>query len=206
MNNKTLILILITICAFLASCSEKGEVSDYDNWEERNDSFIDSIAKLAAQNADGNWEVLKAYTLGDSTDIYKGNNNLFVYVHKQKEGTGTYSPFFNDSVRVHYSGRLIPTELYPYGYNFDKSYSGSELNELTDVPMLNRTGAYIVGFTTALLHMKEGDRWIIYMPSYLGYKDEEQTGANIPAHSTLIFEIQLARIYRYCKNSDTSWH
>ena len=205
MNNKLFTAIITCVLALLiTSCSEKGEADEFDNWQARNENYLDSIAKTAKLNADGKWMKLKAYTIGDSTSLYEGNNNYFVYVHKQKEGSGTYSPLFNDSVRVHYSGRLIPSESYPQGYNFDKSYSSSQLNELTDVPRLNKTGGYIVGFTTALLNMKEGDRWTVYIPAYLAYKDEDQS--SIPGYSTLIFDIQLAQIYRYGIDTDTSWH
>ena len=204
MNHKLFTALVIATLALLASCSEKGEVDEFDNWEARNEAYIDSIARTAKLNADGKWMKIKAYTLGDSTSWYEGNNNYFVYVHKQKDGSGTYSPMFNDTVRVHYSGRLIPSTSYPQGYNFDKSYSTSQLNELTDVPAINSTGSYIVGFTTALLNMKEGDRWTIYIPSYLGYQDAESS--KIPKYSTLIFDVQLARIYRYGIDTDTSWH
>lgn len=204
MNHKLFTALVISALALLASCSEKGEVDEFDNWDARNEAYIDSIARTAALNADGKWMKLKAYTLGDSTSWYEGNNNYFVYVHKQKDGNGTYSPLFNDSVRVHYSGRLIPTASYPQGYNFDKSYSGTQLNELTDVPIINRTGGFIIGFTTALLNMKEGDRWTVYIPSYLAYKDADN--AKIPKNSSLVFELQLAQIYRFGIDTDTSWH
>lgn len=205
MNHRLFTAFVISALAILAtSCTEKGEVDEFADWEGRNAAYIDSIAKTARLNADGKWMRLKAYTLGDSTSLYEGNNNFFIYAHKQKEGSGTITPMFNDTVRVHYSGRLIPSESYPQGYNFDKSYSGSQLNELTDVPAIGRTGNYIVGFTTALLNMKEGDRWTIYIPSYLAYKDNEDS--KIPKYSTLIFDIQLARIYRYGIDTDTSWH
>lgn len=201
---KLLTLLVLGTLLTLTACEEKGEVGEYDNWEDRNIAFIDSIAKVAEQNADSRWMILKAYNLGDSASLYKGNRNLFVYAHKQKDGTGTVSPLFNDSVRVHYSGRLMPTELHPQGLNFDKSYSGQTLDEETDVPYLNRTGSYVVGFTTALMHMKEGDNWTIYIPAYLGYG--ATSTSSIPEQSALIFDVQLARIYHYGYDTDTSWH
>jgi FKBP-type peptidyl-prolyl cis-trans isomerase len=54
------------------------------------------------------------------------------------------------------------------------------------------------------MNMVEGDRWKVVMPQYLGYKDNA-TG-DIPAYSTLIFDIKLARVYRNGDNSNTSWH
>ncbi len=195
----------LAVCA-LASCSEKDEVSEYDNWKVRNEHFVDSIANVAAINADGTWEILKSFTVGDSSALYSTHPEYFVYVRKVETGSGTISPMYSDSVRVHYSGRLMPTSQHPTGYNFGKSYSGNILNEATDVPTIFCVSSNIVGFSTALMHMHEGDRWIVYVPYYLGYGTSEYTSASIPAYSTLIFDMKLARVYRYKLDTDTSWH
>ena len=48
------------------------------------------------------------------------------------------------------------------------------------------------GFSTALQHMKVGDKWEVWMPWRLGYG---ANGSNaIPAHTTLVFEIELLEI------------
>lgn len=196
----TLAIILLT------SCSESEEIGEYHDWKERNQHFIDSIANEAAINADGNWLVLKDFTIGDSSELYLNQPNYFVYAKRVKDGEGTYSPLYNDSVRVHYSGRLMPTPQHPQGFNFDKSYSTSTLNEETDVPTLFCVNQLTLGFATTLMHMNEGDRWIVYIPYTLGYGTSDYTSSTIPAYSTLIFDIMLARVYRYGIDTDTSWH
>ena len=198
-----LLLAFLTIC--FMSCSEKDEVTEYDNWQEKNQQFIDSIANVARTNADGMWEVLKSFNLGDDDNLYANNNNYHVYVKKLETGTGTFSPMYVDSVRVHYSGRLIPTQQHPQGYNFGKSYSANVLNEATDVPTLLGVNQNNAGFTTALMHMREGDHWRIYIPYYLGYGNKDYTSGKIPAYSTLIFDLKLARIYRYKIDTNTAW-
>lgn len=197
---------LVAIALLLASCSEHEAEGEYDNWQARNQHYIDSIAHVAEVNADGTWLRLKAYNIGEDESLYLDQPNRFVYVKKLQTGTGTYSPLYNDSVRVHYSGRLIPTKMYPEGYNFGKSYSTSTLNPDTDVPTLLAVKDNVVGFITVLLHMHEGDRWKVYIPSDLGYGMSEYTSATIPAYSTLVFDIQLARIYRFKVDTNTSWH
>lgn len=197
---------LLVATGLTCSCSEQSEESEYANWKARNEHFIDSIASVASTNADGTWEVIKSYTVGDSTEMYLGHNDYFIYVKKLETGTGTTSPLYSDSIRVHYSGRLMPTSEHPQGYNYGKSYSGNTLNEETDVPTLFGVSQSIVGFTTALMHMHEGDRWLVYVPYYLAYGSSEYTSAQIPAYSTLIFDMKLARIYRYGIDTDTSWH
>lgn len=198
--------VLLAMVCLTCSCSEQDEVSEFANWKVRNEHFVDSIASVASTNADGTWEVIKSYTIGDSTEMYLGHNEYFIYVKKLETGTGTTSPLYSDSIRVHYSGRLMPTSGYPLGYNFGKSYSGNTLNEETDVPTLFGVSQSIVGFTTALMHMHEGDRWLVYIPYYLAYGTSDYTSAYIPAYSTLVYDMKLARIYRFGIDTDTSWH
>lgn len=193
-----------TLLTFTTSCSEKEEVGEYDNWPSRNVAYIDSIAKVCAANADGSWMKICAFNLNDSIEALAPNNAHYIYVQKLEKGADTYKPLYNDSVRVHYMGRLIPSAKYPQGRIFDKSYSTYTFNEATDVPSLLGVSKVVTGFTTALMNMVEGDRWRVYIPSYLAYKSQDD--ANVPAHSTLVFDIKLARVYRYTIDKDTSWH
>lgn len=193
----------LTLCA-LTSCKEQAESGEYDNWQQRNDHYIDSIAQVCRANADGQWVAFRAYDLGtnvkDDTDT-----RHFVYVHKESAGTGTYMPKNNDSIRVHYSGRLIPTDVHSQGYNFGRSYSGYTLDETTDAPALMGVNGLVSGFKTAVMNMVVGDRWQIYVPYYLGYNSAEQTTSHIPAYSTLVFDVNLVRIYRYKIDTNTQW-
>lgn len=197
---------LIVVMSVFSSCSEQDEVGEYYNWKARNQHFVDSIANVASVNADGSWEKIKAYSIGDSTKLYADKINYFIYVKKLEIGTGTTYPMYEDSVRVHYLGRLIPTDEHPSGYSFGKSYSTYVLNEETDVPTIFSVNRNIVGFATALMHMHVGDSWMVYVPYYLGYGESYYTSDAIPAYSTLVFEIKLAKIYRYKIDTDTAWH
>lgn len=203
---RTLYFVLCALCFSLlgTSCSEKSEASEYDNWQSRNAAYIDSVATAARLNADGSWTMYRAFNLGDSLYM-NGDNNHYVYVQKLEHGTGTYSPQYNDSIRVHYSGRLIPSSTYPTGYNFGKSYTDDVLDLQTDVPSLMCVNQNVIGFATAVMNMVEGDRWRIVVPYYLGYGKTNYTSANIPGYSTLIFDVRLARIYRYKIDTDCSW-
>ncbi len=188
----------------LISCSEQAEVSEFDNWQDRNAHFIDSIAAVAKANADGKWKVIKSFTLSNPDDL-TGSVNNYIYVQKLEDGLGDRMALYNDSVRVHYMGRLMPSASYPQGYLFDKSYSSYVLNDATDVPTLFAVnGGLVNGFTTVIMHMVEGERCRVYIPSHLGYGDKGM-GA-IPAYSTLVFDIKMARIYRYKIDTNTAWH
>jgi len=205
-RNFSIFALLAVMLVMLTACSEKDEVGEYDNWKSRNQHFIDSIAQVATANIDGSWEVIKAFSIGDDNKLYAGNVNNYIYVKKLQKGNGIVSPMYMDSVRVHYSGRLIPTAQHPLGHNFGKSYNSDQLNEATDVPTILCPNDNVVGFATALMHMHEGDRWMVYVPYTIGYGLSEYTSDKIPAYSTLIFDLKLARIYRYKIDTDTAWH
>ena len=81
-------------------------------------------------------------------------------------------------ITAHYSGYTIN------GKKFDSSRGGA--------PLAMRLSGLIEGWIIALGHMSVGDRWEIYLPANCGYGRFSQPG--IPAHSTLIFDIELLGI------------
>ena len=191
---------------FLASCSENNEVGEYDNWLARNQHYVDSIAALANDGKDG-WTKIIAYNLMTREERPDLTNNHYIYVQKLENGTGERHPEQNDSVRVHYMGRLIPSASYAQGNVFDKSYSTYAFNEETDVPkLMPAANNMITGFATAVMSMVEGDRWKVVIPYYLGYNPNVNPSTIVPDYSALIFDIKLVRIYRYKIDTDTTWH
>ncbi len=203
-HNWFAMLVLTLVAAFAAtSCKESEEAGEYDNWQSRNEHFIDSIASVARANRDGSWTIFRSFTLPADYPM-NGESKNYIYVQKKENGEGTEKPLYADSVRVHYEGRLIPSANHPSGSVFDKSYSSSEFNPQTDVPSLFCVNTTVVGFATALMNMVEGDRWKIYVPYQIGYGSQSDKAA-VPAYSTLIFDMQLAKIYKYKIETDTSW-
>ena len=94
------------------------------------------------------------------------------------EGSGA-SPKATDTVKVHYHGTLLN------GTVFDSSV---QRGEAISFP-LNQV---IAGWTEGLQTMKVGGKTRFYIPSNLAYGD--QAIGNIPAGSTLIFEVELLGI------------
>ena len=84
----------------------------------------------------------------------------YIVVEVLKEGTGTESPLYSDEVKIHYRGNLMPSANFPHG------------------------------FATAIQKMHVGDRWRVYIPYALGYKNST-SNASIPAYSTLVFDVTL---------------
>ena len=188
---KTLWLLwaaLITSCLFSA-CDETSEVNEYADWRNRNQRFVDSIAAVAEENADGNWRIYKSYTLppdnpNDLTVVKDVNN--YVYCHIEENGTGTASPIYTDSIRASYRVWLINDIL------IDQSFRG-EFNPAISVPSKFSMSSTIIGWTTALQQMRTGDSWTIYIPYELGY-GKSQSG-EVPGYSALKYWVNLAGVY-----------
>lgn len=96
-----------------------------------------------------------------------------------KQGEGERSPRPNNVVTVHYKGSLINGKV------FDSSYERG-------YPEAFRVSDLIVGWQIALTQMHVGDHWMVYIPYDKGYGT--RTNGNIPAYSTLIFEMELVAI------------
>ncbi|MDQ8935913.1 FKBP-type peptidyl-prolyl cis-trans isomerase [Acinetobacter rudis] len=95
-----------------------------------------------------------------------------------KEGTGK-QPTADSMVTVHYTGKLIN------GTEFDSSYKRNE-------PAVFPLKGVIPGWTEGLQLMKEGGKATLYIPAKLGYG--AQSSAQIPANSTLIFDVELVKV------------
>lgn len=96
-----------------------------------------------------------------------------------EEGSGP-SPDTNDSVTVHYEGRLID------GTVFDSSRKRGE-------PVTFPVDAVIPGWTEALQLMQEGATYMLYIPPKLAY-GERGAGAQIGPNETLVFEVELLKV------------
>ena len=187
---KILFTLTLSVLFGLTSCEESVEVGEFDNWQQRNTLFIDSIAQVARENAFDDWKIILAEGLDDSKPW---GNECYVYCQVLEDGYGTAHPLFTDSVLVNYSGRLMPSATYPAGYRFDSSYSG-DFNPSFNVPVGMTLSGTVPGFYTAVQNMVDGDTWKVYIPYQLGYGESATSG--IPAYSTLIFDINLVSFYR----------
>ncbi|HKM36824.1 MAG TPA: FKBP-type peptidyl-prolyl cis-trans isomerase [Thiopseudomonas sp.] len=88
-------------------------------------------------------------------------------------------PTRDSTVRTHYHGTLID------GSVFDSSYDRGEPAEFP-------VSGVIAGWTEALQLMNCGSKWRLYVPSELAYAG--QAVGTIPAHSTLVFDVELLEI------------
>ena len=182
--------LLFSVSFAVSSCEEtEGVVDPYFNWKERNQLYIDSIARVAQANPD-QWKIIHTYKFNPPVNDLNPKVNNYVYCKVLENGTGTVKPLFTDTVATNYRGKLIPL------YNgseviFDQAYQG-ELNPEIAVPVEFAVNGVIEGWTTALQQMVEGDRWEMYIPYNMAYG--QFGNSNIPDYSTLIFDVHLVKV------------
>jgi FKBP-type peptidyl-prolyl cis-trans isomerase FklB len=95
-----------------------------------------------------------------------------------EEGTGK-NPKATDGVVAHYRGARID------GTEFDSSYQRNE-------PATFKLDQVIKGWTEALVLMKEGAKWQIFIPSNLAYG--ENGAGPIEPNAALVFDVELIKI------------
>jgi FKBP-type peptidyl-prolyl cis-trans isomerase len=78
-----------------------------------------------------------------------------------------------------YEGRLTTGEI------FDSSYARGE-------PLSGGVGDFVPGFTEALMLMRPGDEWIVWIPPELGYG--ARAAGTIPPNSVLRFRMGLRSV------------
>ena len=96
------------------------------------------------------------------------------------EGTGK-TPKATDKVKVHYKGTLLD------GKEFDSSYKRGTPAEFP-------VNGVIKGWTEALQLMKEGSKWMLYIPGDLAYGPMGTRDGSIGPNATLIFEVELLEV------------
>ena len=96
-----------------------------------------------------------------------------------EEGDGA-QPSVDDTVVVHYRGKLVN------GEQFDSSYDRGE-------PATFKLNQVIKGWQEILPRMQEGAKWEVVIPPELAY-GETGAGAAIGPNETLIFDIELMEV------------
>ena len=178
---KTNLLLLFTLAALLfASCSKDDETDTI--WQDNNEA---AFAKIVA-------------TSGYQT--IQSESNLGSIAYRVIESGDGKTPLYTDQVKVLYTGWYKRAD-----WNKGDVYTDEDGNRITNkivfdstsdrgnIPSVFRVAGVVDGFSTALQHMKVGDKWEVCIPWKLGYGATGQ-GNTIPAHTTLVFEIELLEV------------
>lgn len=173
----------------LGSCSESDNtVEEFPDWKNTNVNYWDKLyaetqAKVTA--GDASWKAFKSYSIEDSL---QSPNTDYIIVNVLTAGKGFGCPIYSDSVRVRYTGQLLPSTSYPQGYVFDTTNKNGATDATAGVVDM-KISDLTAGFATALQRMHIGDQWDVYIPWTLAYG--ESGSSSIPGYSVLKFKIQL---------------
>ncbi|KAA6338167.1 FKBP-type 22 kDa peptidyl-prolyl cis-trans isomerase [termite gut metagenome] len=193
---KKIIYWLLPLLPVFMACEETVEVGKYDNWQARNEAFIDSLQQVYDAKTDP--ELLSVI---DSRDK---SQRLFFKKLPGSTVKENKSPFLTDSVDTFYRGMLINEKVFakapsPKYYTtlykeldvFDSNFSEDNPSEFNN-PATFGVSMVVSGWIEILQRMKVGERWEIYIPWRSAYGS--QAYQTIPGYSTLIFDIQLEGI------------
>lgn len=177
----TQVLAGLFLCMTLISCDF------FKKWFNSSTEDNSKISEPSDKNESQTINLSKENTVSDQVEFLNQNKNKEgvkttgsgLQYKVIKEGAGK-SPGAASLVEVHYQGTLIN------GVEFDSSY---KRNETAKFP-LDRV---IPGWTEGLQLMKEGATYEFYIPSNLAYGDRNLP--NIPAGSTLIFKVELIKVF-----------
>lgn len=200
----TLTLICLTSLMAFIACDEVEETTIYDNWRERNEAFVDSLQQVAGTNYVATIEQVNNMPLNTLFAVYvssvsSNKNDYYIYCKKLTANPLGKRPLYNDTgVKAYYYGTTIT------GVEFDGNFEGykstdkgildgskklpTEFDSSTQFSISN----VIVGWTTALQLMREGERWMIYVPQECAYGTEDYN--DILGYSALTFDIILDKV------------
>ena len=200
---RKILCFLLPLAALLfASCEEVQEASKYDNWQSRNEAFIDSIARetggliIDSEEKAAAVEVGRLFAIATTAGTMSGDQ--YVYCKKITANPDGRRPLYTESVSAYYYGTLIT------GDRFDGNFTGySALDQGTlnatdkaptefDAPSEFSVSGVISGWTAALQLMKTGERWMLYIPYQSGYGTSGDR--NILGYSALTFDLDLVEV------------
>jgi FKBP-type peptidyl-prolyl cis-trans isomerase len=158
--------------------NKEGAMTNEDAINILNSYFTELQQKKAIINLEEGKRFLEENAKQEGVIVHESGLQYKVLV----EGTGP-KPVETDMVKVHYRGTLID------GTEFDSSYGRGEPSQF----QLNRV---VRGWTIGIQLMNVGSKYILYIPSDLGYGERVRQGSPIKPNSLLIFEVELLDIVK----------
>ncbi len=196
------LLLCLSLAFAFTACEEVEEVGAYDNWQARNEAYIDSIASQISNRYIATEEAVMQVPVGEMfairTEASSSEGEQYVYCKKIVDNPAGRRPLYTESVSAYYYGTVIT------GASFDGNFEGysaidqQKLNATDkgptdfDSPTTFSISGVVAGWTAALQLMHTGERWMLYVPYQSGYGTSEH--GSIPAYSTLVFDILLEEV------------
>lgn len=199
------VLLLSLMAVTIIACQEIKEPSEYDKWEERNQTFVDSISDLtagrvvvSAADADA-MEVGTYYAIETSAST---NYKLqYIYVKKLLANSEGLRPYYTDAAFVYYYGTNILGERFDGNFIGFTAIDKRTLDGHENLPtQFNRPSKFFVdssiiaGWKTALQYMREGERWMVFIPYQSAYG--KSGSSSILGYSMLCFDMIVDQVIR----------
>lgn len=118
--------------------------------------------------------ILIGYLADHSYQAQRTTSGVYIVMKEKGEGA---SIKWGDPIKTHYKGTFLD------GEEFDSSYKRGK-------PLAFRVGQMIPGWNEALMTRKKGDKFLLLIPSHMGYGKRGFQGA-VPPDSNLLFEIEI---------------
>lgn len=199
------LLLVVMALSFLASCEEVQEASEYDNWQVRNEAYIDSLKQETGEiyvATEEQAQLVEPGQLFAIRDVYASTNekSQYIYCKKIVSNPNGERPFYTSTVLAYYYATLINGNKVIGNFIGYSAIDQHELNNIdkqpTDFDSIeelavsgNLDPTLSTGWTTAVQYMRAGERWMIYMP----YKCALGV-SNILEYSTLAFDVILVSV------------
>lgn len=186
MNKKIYLIPLVLLALLFASCEETKEVSKYENWQPRNQAFLDSLQNVYDTKPDhGELKYFVPFT----------DPNMKIFYKEIDANTTGVRPVIPDAVSVFYRGKLYTGQKFDENFTEENPGLFDDFDNFWVNPINDEYPPYtipITGWIETLQQMRVGERWIVYLPWQMGYG----TGGNksIPGYSVLVFDMQLVGI------------
>ncbi|MCC8187758.1 MAG: peptidylprolyl isomerase [Bacteroides sp.] len=178
--------VVVLVASLFTACKESEEPGKYDNWQEPNEAYMDSLENVYKTQASG---------LSEKDSLYRFEDpfaqQAYVYYKKlnpeEKENFGP-RPLYTDNVSMYFQAFLIDDVR--VGGNFTDDAPGEFDAPRQDVSV--KEGRFGSGVVWALQYMQVGERWKLYIPWASVGLPAEFTG--LPEYSNLIFDLVLEEI------------
>lgn len=185
------IFFLLIAALVVTSCSDDDDNRTFDEvWKQKNEQAFAEIAK------NPEYKELKS----------PGNNGSIYYKVLKSGGEGAKKIYYNSRVQTYYKGFYVAThENVTAGDVFDKKLLEDGTPYYVAVSSAAVTydnygnaqiDAVIEGWTVALQHMVEGDKWEIWVPYQLAYGQYDTYSNGVltkKGSTTLAFEIEVVK-------------
>lgn len=154
--------------------------------------YIDSIKSLVGNNYVTTEEQALAIPVGEMFAIQVWNASTkddpqYIYCKKNKTNTEGVRPLYTQSIDAFYYGTIIIGDSFEGNFDgysaADQSFSGDKNPTVFNSPTRFTVTGWV--WTDPIQFMKEGERWMLYVPWECGYG--ASGSRSIPGYSVLGF-------------------